>query len=73
MSGIAGSDGEIVPGTEHAVHLMYNCTRITREELEDLINKGTWDLDDRVISLSINKIRGLQTLEKDGGQPFICE
>lgn len=65
VAGVTDSDGEIVAGTEHAVHLLYNKTRITREELEDLIRNDAWSFDDRVVSLPSSKIKGLMTNPED--------
>lgn len=48
-TGIANSDGELVEGTERAVCILYNKTVITDDEVQELINSGMYEYDNRVI------------------------
>ena len=45
----------------HAV--IFNKSQISVEEVEDLINSGDWDIDDRIIELKPSQIKYLEDKE----------
>ena len=62
-SSLANNDGKPVPGTERSHNLLYNCTQITAEEVRQLIESDSYDLDPRVIDLSDLQLRCLRNKE----------
>ena len=62
-SSLANSDGKPVPGTERSHNLPFNCTQITEEEVRQLIESDSYDLDPRVIDLSDLQLKCLRNKE----------
>ena len=56
---MANSDGEPIPGTEREHNLIFNCTQITKDEVDQLINDDAWELDDRIVSVHSSQLRYL--------------
>lgn len=56
---ISNSDGEPIPGTERERNLIFNCTQINEEEVHQLINDDTWELDDRIVSVHSSQLKYL--------------
>ena len=59
-SSLANSDGKPVPGTSRTHNLVFNCTKISEEEVENLINNDCWELDNRVIDIPTDILHNLQ-------------
>lgn len=47
--GCCNSDGELVPGTEHGVCVLYNSTVISEDEVRKLIRSGMYEYDNRLV------------------------
>ena len=56
---MADSDGEPIPGTERERNLIFNCTQITENEVNQLIDDDAWELDDRIVSLHSSQLKYL--------------
>ena len=56
---IADSYGEPIPGTERERNLIFNCTQITEQEVNKLIDDDAWELDDRIVSVSSSQLKNL--------------
>ena len=56
---LADSDGEPIPGTERERNLIFNCTQITENEVNQLIDDDAWELDDRIVSLHSSQLKYL--------------
>ena len=56
---MANSDGEPIPGTECERNLIFNCTQITEDEVNQLINDDVWELDDRIVSVHSSQLKYL--------------
>ena len=56
---MADSDGEPIPGTERARNLIFNCTQITEDEVNKLINDDVWELDNRIVSVHSSQLKHL--------------
>lgn len=54
-SSVANSDGEPVKGTERDIVVMFNCTQITAEEVNELIQSGMYEYDQRVVVLTFTQ------------------
>ena len=48
-------------GVPHAV--IFNKTQISRDEVEDLIDSGGWEFDDRIIELKPKQVKYLEDKE----------
>lgn len=59
----ATSDGEPVPGTERRVVILFNKNRISKEEVEELVNKDMFEYDDRVVVLRPGQLDWLRDKE----------
>lgn len=59
----ANSDGEPVPGTERQVVILFNKDRISKEEVEELVNKDMLEYDDRVVVLRPGQLDWLRDKE----------
>ena len=57
---IGNSDNKPVPGTKRTHNLVFNCTQITDEEIETLIENGMWDFDNRVIDIPTSILENLR-------------
>ena len=56
---MANSDGEPIPGTECERNLSFNCTQITEDEVNQLIEDDVWELDDRIVSVHSSQLKYL--------------
>ena len=56
---MADSDGESIPGTERERNLIFNCTQITENEVNQLINDDAWEFDDRIVSIHSSQLKYL--------------
>lgn len=56
---MADSDGEPIPGTERERNLIFNCTQIAEDEVHQLINDDTWELDNRIVSVHSSQLKYL--------------
>ena len=56
---MADSDGEPIPGTERERNLIFNCTQISEDEVNQLINDDAWELDDRIVSVHSSQLKYL--------------
>ena len=61
----ANSAGEPVPGTRRTHNLLFNSTRISDEEVDDLIQKDMWRLDDRVLDIPTSVLNNLKDKKED--------
>lgn len=57
---IVDSDNKPVPGTKRTHNLVFNCTQITEQELETIIENGSWDLDTRIIDIPTSILEKLR-------------
>ena len=62
--GTANSAGEIVRGTEHIIHLMFNCTRITEEQVVELVDSDRWQFSDMVVQVTPEQVKNLHDREE---------
>lgn len=53
------SDGEPILGTERERNLIFNCTQISEDEVNQLINDDAWELDDRIVSVHSSQLNYL--------------
>ena len=56
---IADSAGRPIPGTEHERNLIFNCTQITEDEVQQLINDDAWEFDDKIVSVHSSQLKYL--------------
>lgn len=56
---MADSDGEPIPGTERERNLIFNCTQISEDEVNTLIEDDAWELDDRIVSIHSSQLKYL--------------
>ena len=56
---MADSDREPIPGTERERNLIFNCTQINEDEVNQLINDDAWELDDRIVSVHSSQLKYL--------------
>lgn len=57
---LTNSDGKPISGTKRKHNLVFNCTVITEEEIDELIQNDSWELDDRVIDIPTCILQNLQ-------------
>ena len=56
---MADSYGEPIPGTERERNLIFNCTQITEQEVNKLIDDDAWEIDDRIVSVHSSQLKYL--------------
>ena len=56
---MADSDGKPIPGTERERNLIFNCTQITEEEVNQLIEDDAWELDSRIVLVHSSQLKYL--------------
>ena len=56
---ITDSDGEPILGTERERNLIFNCTQISEDEVNQLINDDAWEFDDRIVSVYSSQLKYL--------------
>ena len=56
---IVDSDGEPISGTERERNLIFNCTQISEDEVNQLINDDAWELDDRIVPVHSSQLKYL--------------
>ena len=59
------SDGKPIEGTEHEVWVLYNQTRITEEEVDELFEHDIWEYDTRLTQITPARLKMLQDKEND--------
>ena len=59
VTSMADSYGEPIPGTERERNLIFNCTQITEQEVNKLIDDDAWELDDRIVSVHSSQLKYL--------------
>ena len=62
---IANSDGEPVRGTERDVTVLFNRTVIADDEVQELINNGMYEYDNRIIVTTPTQADNLKSRNKD--------
>ena len=62
---ICNSDGEPIKGTGRPVCVLYNKTRISESEIDELFKNDTWDCDDRLVEVTAAQIKYLQDKEQE--------
>lgn len=60
---MASSSGKPIKGTERSHNLLYNCTQISEEEVQKLINEDTYEFDPRVIDVTDMQLKYLRNKE----------
>lgn len=60
--GCANSDGEIIKGTERDVCILYNKTVITNKEVNELINSGMYEYDNRIVVTTPTRADSLRSI-----------
>lgn len=60
---MASSSGEPIKGTERSHNLLYNCTQISEEELQKLIDEDSYEFDPRVIDVTDMQLKMLRNKE----------
>ena len=62
---ICNSDGEPIKVTEREIWLLYNATRITEEEIGELLDNNTWEYDTRLTQITPARLEMLQDKENN--------
>lgn len=60
---MTSSSGEPVRGTERSHNLLWNCTQITEEQVQHLIEMDTYEFDPRVVDLTDEQLKMLRNKE----------
>ena len=60
VSGIANSDGELVPGTERETTLLFNKTQISEQEVSRLIDEARWQYNPRILEVTREQLKFLR-------------
>lgn len=65
---ICNSDGEPIEGTGREVWVLYNQTRITEKEIDELFENEMWEYDTRLTEITPARIKMLQDKENDNAE-----
>lgn len=60
---MTSSSGKPIKGTERSHNLLYNCTQISEEELQKLIDEDSYEFDPRVIDVTDMQLKMLRNKE----------
>lgn len=63
---ICNSDGKPVDGTGTAHSIIFNTNVISDEEVNDLINTGTWEYDTRIVITTPRRADALKGIVERG-------
>lgn len=63
--GCANSDGKVVNGTERDISVLFNETVISTEEVNELIESGMYEYDDRIIVVSKRQADSLKDRKRE--------
>lgn len=58
---LADSDGNRIDGTEMEVSVLFNITVISVEEVQELINSGEYEFDNRLVITSPSRANNLRS------------
>lgn len=71
-TGCADSDGNLVPGTSHAMYMVYNTNTVSDGEASEILSSGRADIDPRVAVLwpsqAMALFPGLKNQPEDGAE-----
>ena len=59
--GCCNSDMKLVPGTKRNVCVLYNCTVISGDEVQELIRSGMYEYDHRIVVTTPTQADNLKT------------
>lgn len=62
---MSSSSGQPITGTERKHNLLYNCTQITEEQVQYLVEMDMYEYDSRVVDVTDEQLKFLRNKEAE--------